>query len=174
MSADLQLYTHPLSPCAQKVRIVLSEKQLPWISHHVSLPDKENLKPDYLALNPPWLNLFENRSAIQFNHRVLAIVTVLLVVSFSVRAQVAVLPKRVKVACTVFMLAALLQAGLGIATLLTFVPISLAAIHQAGAMVLLTAGIWSLYALRPRVYVDAKSELVDSMPPPWRPPQPAA
>ena len=52
MSAGLQLYTHPLSPCAQKVRIVLSEKQLPWISHHVSLPDKENLKPDYLALNP--------------------------------------------------------------------------------------------------------------------------
>lgn len=48
----LELYTHPMSPCAQKVRIVLAEKGLAWTKHHVSLPDKENLKPDYLKLNP--------------------------------------------------------------------------------------------------------------------------
>ena len=48
----LELYTHPMSPCAQKVRIVLAEKNLDWEKHHVSLPDKENLKPDYLELNP--------------------------------------------------------------------------------------------------------------------------
>jgi glutathione S-transferase len=48
----LELYTHPMSPCAQKVRIVLAEKHLDWIKHHVSLPDKENLKPEYLKLNP--------------------------------------------------------------------------------------------------------------------------
>lgn len=48
----LELYTHPMSPCAQKVRLVLAEKGLDWVKHHVSLPDKENLKPDYLKLNP--------------------------------------------------------------------------------------------------------------------------
>ena len=48
----LALYTHPMSPCAQKVRIVLAEKGLEWEKRHVSLPDKENLKPDYLKLNP--------------------------------------------------------------------------------------------------------------------------
>ena len=48
----LELYTHPMSPCAQKVRIVLAEKDLDWTAHHVSLPDKENLRPEYLKLNP--------------------------------------------------------------------------------------------------------------------------
>jgi len=41
-----------MSPCAQKVRIVLAEKGLEWQKHHVSLPDKENLHPEYLKLNP--------------------------------------------------------------------------------------------------------------------------
>lgn len=48
----LKLYTHPMSPCAQKVRIVLAEKRLEWTPHHVSLQDKENLEPWYLKLNP--------------------------------------------------------------------------------------------------------------------------
>ena len=48
----LELYTHPMSPCAQKVRIVLAEKRLEWTGRHVSLQDKENLEPWYLELNP--------------------------------------------------------------------------------------------------------------------------
>ncbi len=48
----LTLYTHPMSPCAQKVRIVLAEKDLDWDKQHVDLPSKENLKPEYLKLNP--------------------------------------------------------------------------------------------------------------------------
>ncbi len=48
----LELYTHPMSPCAQKVRIVLAEKGLEWTRHHVDLQQKENLRPEYLKLNP--------------------------------------------------------------------------------------------------------------------------
>ena len=48
----LELYTHPMSPCAQKVRIVLAEKGLEWEKHHVNLQQKENLRPEYLKLNP--------------------------------------------------------------------------------------------------------------------------
>ncbi len=48
----IELYTHPMSPCAQKVRILLAEKNLQWTSHHVDLAQKENLKPEYLKLNP--------------------------------------------------------------------------------------------------------------------------
>ena len=44
----IELYTHPMSPCAQKVRIVLSEKSLPWEGRHVDPPGKENLEPWYL------------------------------------------------------------------------------------------------------------------------------
>ena len=48
----LELYTHPQSPCAQKVKIMLAEKGLAWTKHHVNLPEKENLRPEYLTLNP--------------------------------------------------------------------------------------------------------------------------
>lgn len=48
----LTLYTHPMSPCSQKVRIVLTEKGLPWDKYDVNLPEKENLTPEYLELNP--------------------------------------------------------------------------------------------------------------------------
>jgi heme a synthase len=39
----------------------------------------------------------------------------------------------------------LLQVGLGIATLLLAVPVPLAALHQAGAVTLLTLVIWALH-----------------------------
>jgi cytochrome c oxidase assembly protein subunit 15 len=42
----------------------------------------------------------------------------------------------------------LLQAALGISTLLLAVPIPLAAAHQAGAVVLWTLALWSLHATR--------------------------
>ncbi len=48
----MQLYHHPISPCAQKVRLVLAEKALDFESVLVNLAEKENLRPDYLRLNP--------------------------------------------------------------------------------------------------------------------------
>lgn len=41
-----------MSPCSQKVRIVLAEKCLDWEKIDVDLPGKANLSADYLALNP--------------------------------------------------------------------------------------------------------------------------
>jgi glutathione S-transferase len=49
---SLQLYSHPMSPCSQKVRIVLAEKNLPWEKIDLDLPGKANLAPAYLKLNP--------------------------------------------------------------------------------------------------------------------------
>jgi glutathione S-transferase len=48
----IELYTHPMSPCSQKVRIVLAEKHIEWEGRFVDLPGKENLQPWYLELNP--------------------------------------------------------------------------------------------------------------------------
>ena len=39
------------------------------------------------------------------------------------------------------------QVGLGIATLLTFVPVSLGTAHQAGALTLLSSGLWFAHTL---------------------------
>jgi glutathione S-transferase len=48
----LELYTHPFSPASQKVRLALYEKELAWVRHDVDLPNKENIEPWYLKLNP--------------------------------------------------------------------------------------------------------------------------
>ena len=41
-----------ISVCAQKVRIVLAEKNLPWTNHHVSLATGEHLTPEFKKMNP--------------------------------------------------------------------------------------------------------------------------
>lgn len=48
----LTLYHHDGSVCAQKVRLVLAEKALEWESVHVNLREAEQIRPEYLALNP--------------------------------------------------------------------------------------------------------------------------
>ncbi len=44
-----------------------------------------------------------------------------------------------------------LQVGLGIATLLYFVPTSLAASHQSGSVALLTTSLWLMHELRKKL-----------------------
>jgi glutathione S-transferase len=48
----MELYSHPVSPASQKVRLVLAEKNIDYELHPVDLPAKENLDPWYLELNP--------------------------------------------------------------------------------------------------------------------------
>ena len=48
----IALYHYPSSPCAAKVRAVLTEKALPWESKVVNIAEKENLTPEYLKLHP--------------------------------------------------------------------------------------------------------------------------
>lgn len=46
------LYHNNLSACAQKVRIVLAEKGVPWTGHDVSLVKGEQLSPEFKSVNP--------------------------------------------------------------------------------------------------------------------------
>ncbi len=48
----MKLYHNPLSSCSQKVRMVLSEKQLSWDSEVVDLQKGEQFAQAYVALNP--------------------------------------------------------------------------------------------------------------------------
>jgi len=52
---ELSLYHAELSPCAHKVRIALEDRKIPFESHQIDLMQKENLRPDYLKLNPKGL-----------------------------------------------------------------------------------------------------------------------
>ena len=47
----LKLYHQWTSTCSKRVRITLAEKNLEWVSHHISLKDLEHLEPWYVKLN---------------------------------------------------------------------------------------------------------------------------
>jgi glutathione S-transferase len=48
----LTLYNAPQSTCSQRVRFVLNAKGLAFAEHRLDLFAGDQLKPDYLALNP--------------------------------------------------------------------------------------------------------------------------
>ena len=99
------------------------------------------LPPGYWALDPVWRNLFENIPAVQFNHRLLALVTLLLLVGFIVAAWSKTHSAWQRWLLLVFGGVALAQVVLGVTTLLLHVPVVLGAAHQAGALLLLTIGL---------------------------------
>ncbi len=106
--------------------------------------------PDVLAERPWWRNFFDNHATVQFTHRVLAVTLFVLVVAMWWRARRMALPARARHVLGLVPAVAALQVALGISTLLLVVPVSLAAAHQAGALVLLTALLLSTHALRER------------------------
>ena len=48
----ITLYHNDMSTCAQKVRLALDEIGLAWESRHLKLRGDEQLRPEYLAVNP--------------------------------------------------------------------------------------------------------------------------
>ena len=89
------------------------------------------IPPGMFDLSPWWTNIFENGTTIQFTHRWLAKLLVLGVLALLIRAR--------RTETYVAAAMALVQMSLGIATILTGIDITLAAMHQAGAVLLLTA-----------------------------------
>jgi cytochrome c oxidase assembly protein subunit 15 len=99
--------------------------------------------------SPWWVNLFEDEATIQFGHRLLAILTLIAALVAWMKSRQAALPPRAHRVCQAVGLMALVQVGLGIATLLLIVPVWLGSAHQAGAVVLFTLALWALHELRP-------------------------
>jgi cytochrome c oxidase assembly protein subunit 15 len=105
------------------------------------------LPGEYGALSPLWRNWFENPASAQFDHRVLAETTwlaIVLVWAFG-RARVVGAARR---ALDLLAAVATIQAGLGVATLLSVVALPIAAAHQTGAVLLVTAALYARHRLR--------------------------
>ena len=102
----------------------------------------------YTQLHPFVLNWFENIAAVQFDHRLLAVATAVLILVVWAVGWRGVLPRPARAALHGLVAIVLLQVALGITTLLLVVPIPLAAAHQAGAVLLLTAAIVFRHTLR--------------------------
>lgn len=111
------------------------------------LMDGRIVPEGYFAIIPGWLNLFENTAAIQFNHRLVTLLTLVFAVWLWLKAW-PIEDRAVRLPLGLMLAAVLGQFMLGIATLLAQVPVSLGAAHQGGAYVLFTATLWTAHALR--------------------------
>ena len=94
-----------------------------------------------LLLKPLWRNLFENPMTVQFTHRMGAYTLLAVVVLHAVAAYVQAPRSRHTTGAIILVALVLGQASLGIATLLTAVPIPLGLAHQAGALVVLGGAV---------------------------------
>ena len=97
--------------------------------------------PEILMLEPWWMNFFYNMATVQFVHRGFFWLLAVLI-------PLAWWRGRASPSAHVLMAAFVLQASLGIATLLAGVPVLLAAAHQGGAVLLLAAALWHAHAAR--------------------------
>jgi len=89
-----------------------------------------------LAMQPWWLNAFENALTVQFDHRMLGYLIFALALYQALRGR----------GFPQFMLLAVVigQIALGITTLLLHVPLHAALVHQTGALVVLAVAMWNL------------------------------
>jgi heme a synthase len=99
------------------------------------------------AGTPAWRDMFEDITTVQFNHRIFAYLLVILISTFAVLVYRNGEAGRLRWSAIILVLALALQIALGISTLLLHVPVALAAAHQGGAMVLLTATLFSSHIL---------------------------
>jgi cytochrome c oxidase assembly protein subunit 15 len=100
------------------------------------LMDGRLVPSGFATLQPVMRNLTENVAAVQFDHRLLATATLVLVTAFAVFGRRLGLPAALSVCLGA---AVVCQYILGVTTLLFVVPVPLATLHQAGAVILLTA-----------------------------------
>jgi cytochrome c oxidase assembly protein subunit 15 len=112
------------------------------------LMDGRLVPAGYDRLHPYFRNWFENIPAVQFDHRLLAITTFAAVLLLTAAGLRRPLPRPALTALLVLLAAAVVQLTFGISTLLLVVPIPLAALHQAGAVLLLTAAVVFRHTLR--------------------------
>jgi cytochrome c oxidase assembly protein subunit 15 len=107
--------------------------------------------PEVILMQEPlWRNFFENIATVQFDHRLLATLSFLGAVAIWLSSLRHSLPMQVRIALHCLLAAAMLQVALGISTLLLHVPVTLAAAHQGGALVLFTVLLFISHRMRPQ------------------------
>lgn len=99
------------------------------------------------SLEPAWLSAFEDITTIQFNHRIFAYILFAVMHVFAFLSWRDGLGARGKTAVLLLLGALWLQVILGISTLLLHVPVWLAAAHQGGAVLLLSATLFASHLM---------------------------
>lgn len=117
-----------------------------FVYNSFPLMDGSLVPAGYADLSPWWLNAFENVAVVQFNHRWLAVATLVLSLAYVGSLQARAADRRTRRLASYLGAALLAQVAIGIITLLHAVPIALGAAHQAGAVVVLTLALATHHA----------------------------
>lgn len=113
--------------------------------------DGQFVPSDYFVEGRGWLSLFESHAAAQFNHRLTAYAVLIAALIQAWFAVADFSSRRLRNSALVLAGAVVLQAALGIWTLLTHVPLSLGLVHQGGAAIVMAIAVWHLHATRKKV-----------------------
>jgi heme a synthase len=103
--------------------------------------------PEMLAHKPLWKAFVEEPATVQFVHRILALLTLLSGFWLFLRARSFNPQGRAKTLFTLLPWLLAAQAGIGIAALMHAVPVALGALHQGGALAVLTVLAWLLHEI---------------------------
>ena len=102
---------------------------------------------EVFIMTPLWTNLFENASTVQFVHRNLALFTLGYIFFITWRIIKSNAEIKYKKLYKSLFFAAIIQVILGISTILSMVPVWLASIHQAWAILLFTKCLWTYFVV---------------------------
>jgi len=103
--------------------------------------------PDLLRISPWYLNFFYNPTTVQFLHRAIAWILIAAVPAQWWWIRRSTHAPQARRAANLVLAALGLQVALGLATLLSVVALPLAVAHQAGAVLLSAACLWTVRAL---------------------------
>ena len=123
----------------------LTHNTWPLIDGHF-IPPLENL----FAVKPAWKNFFENVVTVQFDHRMIGYLVVAAAFLHSLMEHRRNSTSQASLRANLFAFVAFLQASLGVTVLVTAVPIGMALVHQAVAMILLTVAVLHRSAMSAR------------------------
>jgi heme a synthase len=124
------------------IRAGFAYNTFPLMNGHV-------VPPEIMLIRPWYMNFVNNMATVQFDHRLLAWTLLVLVPIWwwRVRATPEISPSG-RLAAHLLLAMLFAQVSLGISTLVLVVPLPLAALHQAGAVLLFAAALNAAHALR--------------------------
>ncbi|NRD23883.1 COX15/CtaA family protein [Winogradskyella litoriviva] len=118
-----------------------------WIHNHWPLMNEGKWIHEtvFIEQNPTYLNFIEGKSGVQFVHRILAYIVVILILAIWYKAKPLSLTSFQKKGINILLIMVGIQFFLGVLTLLLAVPVWLGVLHQVGAFILLSAMIFTLH-----------------------------
>ena len=102
---------------------------------------------DLFSMTPAFLNVFENPTTVQFDHRLAAYIVLAAALWHALGLWRTGAAPLARTSGLVVAVAVVAQASLGILTLLWAVPLGLGVAHQAGGALVLAVAVWHLYVM---------------------------